>query len=186
MPTEAMLAFAGAAHPLNWYEVAKLMHAGAVKLYESEQGHISRWHANDGYSTRRETNRPVFLLAAFAMENLLKAYLVFENPHYIEGGKLAKALLNRHGLAKLQMACLNVPAPKRTRFVFEALEVGVSSWARYPCAISIEYETSERDVTPELWTAYVGTFEKYSAKLEKLLSRTWQGAYGEVSRCEFQ
>ena len=78
----------------------------------------------------------------------MKAFLIYENPKYVEGGRLARQLLNGHSLSKLQQACRKIPSPKRTRHVFETLEVGVNSWARYPCSTSSERETEERSVTP--------------------------------------
>jgi hypothetical protein len=81
--------FAAAAHPLNWYEVAKLMHENAHLLHNSPQGYVTY---SDGVEsiTRPTSNRSVFLLAAFALENLIKAFLVYENPHYIADGKLSR------------------------------------------------------------------------------------------------
>ena len=177
--------FATSAHPVNWYEVAKLMHENAQALHNMPQGVVSYSDGNK-IVTRPTSNRSVFLLAAFALENLIKAYLIYENPTYIEGGKLSGQLLNRHSLSKLQKKCKNIPSPKRTAHVFETLEVGVNSWARYPCATSIQRETEERAVTPEFWAAYNRVFDLYSRKLEKLLSKNWKGPYGEVSSVQFR
>jgi hypothetical protein len=67
--------FAKSAHPVNWYKVAKLIHENAHTLHSSPQGVISY---GDGVrmTTRRTSNRSVFLLAAFALENLIKAFLI--------------------------------------------------------------------------------------------------------------
>ena len=177
--------FAQAASPINWYEVAKLMHENAHRLHVAPQGLVT--YSTGTKSVRRRTsNRPVFLLAAFAMENLLKAFLVHQHPQYVEGGRLSRDLLNGHDLAKLQSKCKNIPAPKRTRHVFETLGVGVNSWARYPCSTSIERESEERAVTPEFWAEYNRVFELYSRRLEQLLSRRWNGPYGEVSYVTFE
>jgi len=164
--------------PLNWYEVAKLMHESAQALHAATTGTVTY---SDGPSTKRRktTNRPVFLLAAFALENLIKAFLVYENPQYIEGGKLSKKLLNGHNLSKLQQECRKVPSPKRTRHVFQTLEAGVNSWARYPCSTSADRQSEERVVTPEFWSAYNMVFNLYSQRLEQLLSKRWKGPYGE-------
>src|SRR5687768_300810 len=81
----------------------------------------------------------------------LKAFLVHQHPHYVEGARLSREHLNGHDLSKLQSKCKNIPAPKRTRHVFETLGVGVNSWARYPCSTSIERESEERALTPEFW-----------------------------------
>jgi hypothetical protein len=120
------------------------------------------------------------------MENLLKAFLIYENPHYIEGGKLSKKLLNGHSLSGLQKECRKIPQPKRTVSVLGTLEIGVNSWARYPCSTSQERQTWERAVTSELWNEYNRVFDLYSAKLEALLSKKWKGAYGSVSVVEFK
>lgn len=177
--------FASSALPINWYEVAKLMHESAQTLHTGPQGVVSHIE-RERIKTRRVTNRPVFLLAAFALENLIKAFLIYENPRYIEGGRLSRELLNGHGLSALQKACRTVPSPRRTRHVFETLEVGVNSWARYPCSTSAARETEERTVTIELWTEYCKVFDLYSRKLEKLLSKRWKGPYGEVIYVRFE
>ncbi len=161
------------------------MHENAQALHNMPQGMVTY---SDGVEsiTRPTSNRSVFLLAAFALENLIKAYIIYENPHYIEGSKLSRQLLNGHSLSKLQKKCKKIPSPKRTLHVFEALEVGVNSWARYPCATSIDRESKERIVTPEFWETYNQVFNLYSKKLEQLLSKKWKGPYDEVSCASFE
>ena len=144
--------FANSAMPVNWYEVAKLLHENAVQLHTSRQGYVVR-SVNGKAFTRPASNRSVFLLAAFALENLIKAFLIYENPNFIEGGTLSRALRS-HRLSTLQKKCKWIPSPKRTLHVFETLEVGVNSWARYPCSLSASQETDELIVTPEFWSEY--------------------------------
>lgn len=185
MPVDAgHLEFAESAVPLHWFEVAKLLHENAQVLHSHASGTITRVR-NGRAVTRRTSNRPVFLLAAFALENLLKAYLIYENPKYVEGGKLSRQLLNGHGLSQLQSACRKIPSPKRTRSVFETLEVGVNSWARYPCSTSLARETEEREVTDAFWNEYNKVFYLYCRRLETLLTKRWIGPYGKVGYVEF-
>jgi hypothetical protein len=177
--------FAEAASSLNWYEVAKLMHENSLVLHNAPQGRVG--YLREGkWVMRRTSNRAVFLLAAFAMENLLKAYLIYENPQYIEGGRLSKKLMNGHNLSRLQQECKKIPQPVRTRFIFEALGVGVNSWARYPCSTSAEKESLERAITPEFWAEYNRVFELYSRRLEALLSKRHKGAYGVPMTVRFE
>jgi hypothetical protein len=185
-PDNAHRDFARAALPLNWYENAKLLHENAHTLHATQHQRAVVYSDGIRAKQRSTTSRAVFLLSAFALENLIKAFLIYENPTYIEGGKLSKKLLNGHSLSGLQKACKKIPSPLRTRFVFEALEVGVNSWARYPCSTAIERETEERAVTPEFWAAYNKVFDLYSRRLESLLEKLWKGPYGEEMRVEFQ
>lgn len=170
--------------PLNWYEVAQLLHENALMLHAMPQGTVTRLDGAHSY-TRRASNRPVFLLAAFAMENLLKAYLIYENPSYIEGGKLSRKLLNGHGLTDLHGLCKRLPSPKRTRNVLEVLQLGVNSWARYPCSTGVARESMERAVTDEFWNEYSRVFALYSERMRSLLQKRWSGPYGEVTYVEF-
>lgn len=177
--------FAESAHPLNWYEVANLLYDNACKLQKIPQGRVSYYDGN-AITSRRTSNRAVYLLAAFALENLIKAFLIYENPHYIEGGKLSNQILNGHGLAKLQGMCKKIPSPKRTQHIFRTLEVGVSSWARYPCATSVQRQSDELSVTPELWCEYCRVFNLYSERLERLLENNWNGPHGITGRVIFE
>ena len=181
---QAHEAYAEAASALNWYEVAKLLHESAQVLHDAPQGTVS-FSAGGQTKVRRASNRAVFLLAAFAMENLLKSFIVREHPEFTEGGRLSRALRNRHGLVGLQGMCKQIPSPVRTRHVLETLAVGINSWARYPCATSAEHESEERAVTPEFWAEYNVVFSKYSARLESLLSEKNRGAYGGVYQVKF-
>lgn len=175
--------FANSAMPVNWYEVAKLLHENAVQLHTSRQGYVVR-SVNGKAFTRPASNRSVFLLAAFALENLIKAFLIYENPNFIEGGTLSRALRS-HRLSTLQKKCKWIPSPKRTLHVFETLEVGVNSWARYPCSLSASQETDELIVTPEFWSEYNRVFKLYSKRLESLLAKNWKGPFGEISSVRF-
>lgn len=87
------------------------------------------------------TNRSVFLLAAFAMENMLKAFLVYEAPKFIADGYLKG--ITTHDLAALARSSNLVPYRDRDMWVFEALSDGNESWARYPC------DRNANDVQPE-------------------------------------
>lgn len=178
--------FAKEARPLNWYEIAKLIKENAEVLYNNtSQGVVSYGSHKKGYITRNISNRSVFLLSAFALENLLKSYLVYENPCYIKDGKLSSQLRS-HKLTKLYKSCKKIPPMHSFEYVFSSLEEGVESWSRYPCAISMDKQLTESEMTEELWRHYNDLFEILSDHLEKLLSQMWTDPYGEQGYCGFE
>ena len=185
MPDQTQEEFALAAHPVNWYEVAKLLHEDAQALHEAPQGLVSQYDGKK-FITRRTSDRSVYLLAAFALENLIKAFLIYEHPKYIGNGRLSREILSRHGLSKLQQMCKKIPSPKRTLGVFKTLEVGVNSWARYPCATSANRQTDQLAVTPEFWEEYCRVFDLYSERLENLLGKNWKGPHGIEGKVTFE
>ncbi len=185
LPSEADKYFANRATPIAWYEVAKLLNENAQTLFNTKSQKI--WYVDHLRNERTETytiNRSVFLLSDFALENLLKAFIVYENPSYIEKGKLSNPLKS-HKLSKLQQQCSLVPYKNRYKWVFESFEEGLNSWARYPCGDSSQSTTLEKAVTEKLWQVYKKVFALYSTKLEKLLSENWQGPYGDGSSVKF-
>ena len=46
-------------------------------------------------------DKSIFLLGGFALENAIKAFLVYENPDWVSGGRLSRNL-KTHSLTKLQ------------------------------------------------------------------------------------
>ena len=184
-PNEAEKYFAYRATPVAWYEVAKLLYENAQTLYETRGQKIYYVDHSRKESTETYTiNRSVFLLSGFALENLLKAYIVYEFPQYIEGGNLSRPLKS-HKLTNLRDKSNLIPYKNRYKWVFESFEEGINSWARYPCGVSSNSTTLEKEVTNKLWVAYQKVFELYSTKLEVLLSKKWQGPYGEESSIQF-
>lgn len=184
-PSEADKYFASRATPVAWYEVAKLLNENAQTLFYTRSEKIT--YVDYERNVRTETytiNRAVFLLSGFALENLLKAFIVYENPSFVENGKLSNTLKS-HKLSKLHEQSNMVPYKNRYKWVFESFEEGLNSWARYPCGVTSQSTTIEKAVTEKLWQAYKSVFALYSTRLEKLLSKKWQGPYGDESSVKF-
>jgi len=134
---------------------------------------------SDGVSTTRSNvNRGVFLLAGLSLENLLKAYLVYEDPQLIANGALAKKL-RTHSLTHLWATSKRVPYKKRFASVAATLEDGLDSWARYPCGLTHQKQITELVMTDVLWGRYESMFAACGSRLEKLLSKGWVTHRGE-------
>lgn len=94
--------FVEMANPHSWFLVADNLHTQAMEL-RSSVGRSNLARKDYLYNTelsRDATNRSVFLLSGFALENALKAFLVYENPDWISNGTLSRKLRS-HSLTKL-------------------------------------------------------------------------------------
>jgi hypothetical protein len=78
----------------------------------------------------RGIDRSVFLLGGFALENAIKAFLVYENPQWVSNGRLSRNLKS-HSLTALQSKSELVPYKKRHVSILKAFEGGLDSWFRY-------------------------------------------------------
>lgn len=176
--TTDILAFELLASPPSWYEVALLLREQASLLRRGRGGITTFVDQNGVATTRSNVNRGVFLLAGLSLENLIKAYLVYEEPNLIANGALAKKL-RTHSLTRLWAASTRVPYKKRFAPIAATLEDGLDSWARYPCGLTHRKKISELVMTDALWERYEAMFSACSTRLEKLLSKGWVTTRGE-------
>lgn len=178
--------FVEAAQPHSWLLVADNLHKQAVALHDA-RGHSFISHL-DGEGVIQgkwdATNRSVFLLSGFALENRLKGFLVYENPQWISNGRLSRKLQS-HSLTDLALKVQNLPYPKRGQRVLQAFEEGLESWARYPCGITASTPGEEGVLTDSLWEEYLQLTHGYRSRFQGMLEHRWRGPHGLDVRLEF-
>lgn len=186
-PTMTAKQFAESAAPGMWLHVAGDLHDQAVAI-ENGIGRalISHRIADRDWTTKDASTRSMFLLCGFAMENALKAFLVYENPHWVSNGRLAKQLKS-HELTKLRERSKLAPNRKRLAWILTAFEEGIESWARYPCTLKMEETTPERFLSDAMWEGYCKIMAEYGEKLTKLIARKpWKGPHGVEGYWSFE
>jgi hypothetical protein len=179
-PSEAQCrAFAEAANPHQWLLTADNLHEQAVGLYRARRqgGQLIRRGVGELTQAWDNTNRATYLLGAFALENALKAFLVYEHPAWISAGQLHRDLCS-HRLVALSERSTLIPYAARDRWVLAAFEDGNESWMRYPCGRRADDIEIERALHDRLWAGYVRVMRGYGTKLMRLLGRGWRGPYG--------
>jgi hypothetical protein len=170
--------FVLSANPHAWLICASNLHDQAVQLRNrAGRSTLSLIDREDRIVLSRDgTNKSVFLLAGFAMENAIKSFLVFENPSWISNGAISSRLRS-HSLTTLEQASARIPLKDRSRPVLQRLEDGLESWARYPCALSMAATADEDIMTSELWAGYRSLLEAYTGEMVSLLGKLWKGPH---------
>ena len=171
--------FVQMANPHSWFLVADNLHAQAVALRNTVGQSLLTFR---DIKVRFEeswdaTNRSVFLISGFALENALKAFLVYENPGWISNGTLSRKLRS-HSLTGLSQLSTLVPYKNRSQSILRGFEDGLESWARYPCSLSKEDAKKEQLLSEKLWKGYEWLVPAYGRKLRNLLSKEWRGPHG--------
>ncbi|HTD73777.1 MAG TPA: hypothetical protein VK652_09630 [Steroidobacteraceae bacterium] len=178
--------FAQASHPHSWMLVADNLYEQSISLYR---------HFPAGKTTQMDgsgiilgewpsSSRSTFLLAGFALENAIKAFLVYENPHWVSNGALARPLRS-HKLVALSQQSTLIPWQKRGPAILSRFEHGLESWARYPCALSATETEAEQNLPPALWASYLELMRAYGKALMALLKSGWIGPHGVSGHFEF-
>jgi len=130
-------------------------------------------------------NKSVYLLGGFALENAIKSFLVYENPHWISNGSLSRRLRS-HSLTSLQKQSALIPFKRQHLIVLQEFEDSIESWARYPCALSVADSMDQRIIRPTLWNGYIKLMSAYGKRLQKMLSGAWNGPHGFYGRWTFR
>lgn len=177
-PAMTPIEFAKAADPYMWLLTADSLHDQAVDTWtRPSRGDLIK-RTSGGKEDRWDVSeRATVLLASFALENAIKSYLVYENPSWISGGRLARQLKS-HRLVDLRNLSTVIPYRNRYEWVLRFFENGNESWARYPCALSA-HETAEMpNLSKAIWDGYCRVMAAYGRKMECLLRAGWQGPHG--------
>jgi hypothetical protein len=170
--------FEDAANPHQWLLSADQLHVQAVELYDRRgRGMLSRVGVGVPTVSWDETNKATFLLCAFALENAIKAFLVYEDPKWVSDGYLHNEICS-HKLATLSRKSTLIPYRKRDEWVLAAFEEGNESWMRYPCYRRASDLQIEPQLHDKLWGGYLRVMRGYGLKLMRLLSSGWQGTHG--------
>jgi hypothetical protein len=169
--------FEDEANPHRWFLSASLLHDQAVELRaRREEGKFiefastkrTEWHA---------TNKATFLLCALALENAIKAFLIYEHSEWVSGGRLHHEICN-HKLVSLSGKSTLIPYARRDAWVLAAFEEGNESWMRYPCARRVSDVRAEPQLQEQLWNAYRRVMRGYGLKLFRLFRKGWRGRHG--------
>ena len=179
--------FALRAHPHRWLLVADNLHEQAIHLYSRhEHGDLMVLGENREVVSRISlSNRATFLLCGFALENVLKGFLIFEHPEWVSNGILSRQL-RTHSLTSLASASILAPRRVRARPVLWEFERGLESWARYPSALTESESEPEQPLNPQLWQRYRVLAKAYGRDLMGLLRRGWKGPHGVDGYFEFR
>jgi len=168
------------ANPHAWLLTAGNLHDQATEMYgrRNRSSILSRLNAKgEVVHQMRGVDKPVFLLGGFALENAIKAFLVYENPSWISNGRLS-SLLKSHKLTVLRDRSNLVPYKKTYTHVLEAFESGLDSWFRYPCALTVQDTHEGQRLYEHLWDGYTKLMSAYGKKLVMLLDKEWTGPHG--------
>jgi len=179
--------FVELANPHSWLLTVDNLHSQAMVISHAKgQSRLTFVdHRNGTNMSWDGVNRATFLLGGFALENAIKAFLVYENPAWISNGSLARPLRS-HSLTVLQGQATTIPFKNRCLWVLRQFEEGIDSWSRYPCALTAAASSYEGHMTAGLWRGYLRLIRAYGNRLTKLLARGWHGPHGFYGSWRFE
>ena len=143
--------FVHAASAISWYHSAQPLHRAANVLVSQVSKDWQRLEQLAESSQDSSVTHPpdlfrqFFLLAAFALENILKGVVVGAEPQLAQGGKL-QGILTSHDLVAIAQRAKIPLSPEESRFCELASSASVS-WGRYPASVKANQHVSSLSIT---------------------------------------
>lgn len=165
------------ANPHSWFLVASELHEQAKLLREGGTSRITRLDfSGDKGVSWNSSNRTVILLAGFALENIMKAYLIYEHPNFVGNGFLSKTI-KTHKLTKLARESSLLPYQSQGLNTLKYYEEGLESWARYPCGLNWAQTKEQNLLSETVWKNYLWLMSAYESRFIKLMLKGWKGPH---------
>jgi hypothetical protein len=160
------------ADPLFWKGKAEELKRSALVLAgvffadcDALRRHVAE-HQEKGHSSvsinHGSTLNQFVLLAAFALENILKGYVIFKEPHLVANGKL-EGILRSHALLALAERAGVELTPEENRFCLLASSAAVS-WGRYPITDSSKQTIAGSTVNGRAIAVFETLFDRLNAE----------------------
>ena len=160
------------AEPLFWKGKAEELKRSALVLAEvffedceALRRHLGE-HQEMGHSSvpvnHSSTLDQFVLLAAFALENILKGYVIFKEPNLVANGKLEGILRSHALLALAERAGVDL-TPEENRFCVLASSAAVS-WGRYPITDSSNKTIAGTTVHSRSVAVFESLFDRLNAE----------------------
>lgn len=115
-------------------------------------------------------------MAGFALKNIIKAYLIYEDPSLVENGFLSKKI-QTHKLTKLVRDSALIPYKSQSQNTLKYFADGLESWARYPCALNWAQTKEQNLLTEKTWNNYLWLMKAYETRFKNLISKGWKGPH---------
>lgn len=173
------------AKPNEWRSLANELRDAAEVLWQDKgnglRAEINQWtEIVDGkLVTRKETrelysiSRPFVLLAGFAIENMLKAFLVESDPSLILAGELHPTLKS-HDLEQL---ITRLPELELSKEELEFCRIATSAipyWGRYPIPTAFNRVVPEIGMTQEYYQVFNHLFDRLDSMLYDRIRDGWE------------
>jgi len=169
--------------PDKWLEYSEELADAAERLWHvrSDRMTLSVNHSGRGDTDHIETApaqpRAYVLLAALALENVLKGLLIAHDPSLITGGSIPKRLRS-HRLTSLagQVSALELSASDRG--VLSVCEEGLPSWSRYPVPLRREDHREVSIVPATFHDSFQHLHSRLCRSLYELIKNGWDSGVG--------
>lgn len=168
--------------PGEWLFFAEELMDAAEILWEQNDGSIRSeiiYDKNKDIESKKVSSisRPYFLLVGFAIENLLKGLIVFDDPSTIASGRVKR--IKSHKITNLVKDISGIRLSEAELDLCLKIEEAIPYWGRYPIPLEYSSITPDIGVTPEIRQVIKGMYERLACTLYEKTKVGWESGNGE-------
>ena len=170
--------------PGEWLSFAEELMESAEVLWKQYDGSIRIETIHDKIEVleSREVSgisRPYFLLVGFAIENLLKGLIVFDDPTTITSGKIKR--IKTHKIINLIKEISEINLSEDELEICKKIEEAIPYWGRYPIPLEAANITPDIGITHETREIIKGMYGRLASTLYQKVKNGWESGTGEYS-----
>jgi len=170
--------------PGEWLSFAEELMESAEVLWKQYDGSLRSEIIHDKIVVLESKkvsgiSRPYFLLVGFAIENLLKGLIVFNDPSTITSGKIKR--IKTHKITNLIKEISEINLFEEEIEICKKIEEAIPYWGRYPIPLEAENITPDIGITPELREIIKSMYNRLAATLYQKIKDGWESGTGEYS-----
>jgi hypothetical protein len=171
--------------PGEWLSFAEELMESAEVLWKQNDGSIRSEIIHDKIEVLESRkvsgiSRPYFLLVGFAIENLLKGLIVFDDPSTITSGKIKR--IKTHKITNLIKEINEINLSEEEIEICKKIEEAIPYWGRYPIPLEAANITPDIGITPELREIIKSMYSRLASTLYLKVKDGWESGTGEYSR----
>ena len=161
------------ANPNEWLEVSDELHHSLEMILKNNSSVYFKSDTWDGIPIKKDmSSRSVFLLMGFAVENLIKGTLIFDNPEFINTGKLS-GKIKTHNLQSLIEKTDEIELTDSEQNLIGVLSEAIPDWGRYPSPLAFQNLKNEVLYFQETFITYQSVRNKIRKVLIDKLKSGW-------------
>lgn len=171
--------------PGEWLSFAEELMNAAEILWEQNGGPVRSEIIYDKIKVIESKkvssiSRPYFLLVGFAIENLLKGFIVFDDPSTITSGRVKR--IKSHKITNLVKEISEIRLSETELDLCLKIEEAIPYWGRYPIPLEYSGVTPDIGVTPEIRQVIKDMYDRLACTLYEKIKDGWESGKGERSQ----
>ncbi|MBK8563548.1 MAG: hypothetical protein IPN76_09425 [Saprospiraceae bacterium] len=151
------------AHPSEWFHSASELFESSEVLFNNRKNTVYQKRDKDGNVeiSKYGISRTYLLLIGFAIENVIKAKLISENPEYVKEGKIDSNISKGHDLLKLFDKIRTFTIDDKEVELLKMLSEAIPYWGRYPIPKRWEMINKEQIATEDIRNTFIELYHRH-------------------------